>query len=471
MKSRALLGGMFALCLGASAFDARPASACGTAIREVVDNHAMLVSSAEKQLDDGKFEAAAAGVSNAFPGLKLWKPGTGPLADCGLRILAMAVARKNGGLTVGAFQGASEKQKAANLEWSIASLRGLNEKRQNNPSYQTDLGEALSKVPAYQRRGPQDPRRARRQGPAHQRRGLRGARPAPGAGPGRRRARRGPEALRGDDQAAGDVYARPPSARRRADLSRALHEKRQAGRGCHRDPRSPSLTLAAVAPRARRLPCGEEARARPRRRRPRRRRPRSRSPPPSRRSPPGDPVHGKALVEKFECSRCHEGTGTPAATFEKQCFTCHVKIVSGEFKGPKGAEARWHDRVLDLKDVPSLTSSQKRFRRGWLARFLLDPTTCARASGRRCPGSPSRGGGARHRRVPRRAGRPARSPTPRGRRPRPRPQADGGEGLRELSRAHGRAPAGRRRRREGPGRRRSPPACSSRPTCATRASG
>jgi predicted Zn-dependent protease len=150
MKSRALVGAVFAACLGLGAIDARPAAACGTAIREVVDNHAMLVSSAEKQLNDGKFDAAAAEVSNAFPGLKLYKPGTGPLADRGLRILAMAVARKNGALTVGAFQGANEKQKAENLEWSITTLRALNVKRPNNPALQTDLGEALSKVEKYQ---------------------------------------------------------------------------------------------------------------------------------------------------------------------------------------------------------------------------------------------------------------------------------------------------------------------------------
>lgn len=89
--------------------------------------------------------------------------------------------------------------------------------------------------------------------------------------------------------------------------------------------------------------------------------------------PAGDAARGKDLVVKFECSRCHEGTGTPAAVFEKQCFACHVKIISGEFKGSKGSEARWHDRVLDLKDVPSLTASQKRFKRSWLARFLLEP--------------------------------------------------------------------------------------------------
>src|ERR1700722_5175057 len=90
--------------------------------------------------------------------------------------------------------------------------------------------------------------------------------------------------------------------------------------------------------------------------------------PPEPEEPPGDPVKGKALVEQFECSRCHEGTGAPEATLEKQCFACHVKIVAGTFKGPKGAEARWHDRVLDLKDVPSLVASQKRFKRSWITR-------------------------------------------------------------------------------------------------------
>jgi cytochrome c2 len=95
--------------------------------------------------------------------------------------------------------------------------------------------------------------------------------------------------------------------------------------------------------------------------------------PPAPVDPPGDPEKGKALVEQLECSRCHEGTGTAAATPEKQCFTCHVKIIAGQFKGPKGAEARWHDRVLDLQAVPSLTASQKRFRRSWIAQFLLSP--------------------------------------------------------------------------------------------------
>lgn len=89
--------------------------------------------------------------------------------------------------------------------------------------------------------------------------------------------------------------------------------------------------------------------------------------------PPGNAERGKALVEQFECNRCHDGTGLPAPKMDKQCFGCHVKILAGTFKGPNGAEARWHDRVIGLDQVPSLTSSQKRFRRAFITRFLLEP--------------------------------------------------------------------------------------------------
>lgn len=89
--------------------------------------------------------------------------------------------------------------------------------------------------------------------------------------------------------------------------------------------------------------------------------------------PPGDAEHGKALLEQFECNRCHEGTGLAAPKMDKQCFGCHVKILDGSFKGPKGAEARWHDRVVGLDQVPSLTATQKRFRRAFITGFLLQP--------------------------------------------------------------------------------------------------
>jgi len=89
--------------------------------------------------------------------------------------------------------------------------------------------------------------------------------------------------------------------------------------------------------------------------------------------PGGDPERGKALIAQFECNRCHEGTGLPVPKMDKQCFGCHVKILDGSFKGPKGAEARWHDRVLGLEHAPSLTAARSRFKRSFITRFVAEP--------------------------------------------------------------------------------------------------
>ncbi len=126
------------------------ASACGTAVYREIDSNSQLVAQAEQALSDGKLNKAAAKAVQAFPALKIVKPGSVPLADRALRILALASVRSDGGLNLGGFKGNTAGDRAANLEWSVATLRGLNAKRANNPSYQTDLGEALSKLPGGQ---------------------------------------------------------------------------------------------------------------------------------------------------------------------------------------------------------------------------------------------------------------------------------------------------------------------------------
>jgi hypothetical protein len=125
------------------------ASACGTAVYRVVDSNAQLVSQAEQSLGEGKPGKAALKAIEAFPALRIVKPGTLPLADRALRILALASARSDGGLTVGTMKGKTAADRAANLEWSIDVLRDLTAKRGGNPSFQTDLGEALARVPAH----------------------------------------------------------------------------------------------------------------------------------------------------------------------------------------------------------------------------------------------------------------------------------------------------------------------------------
>jgi hypothetical protein len=124
------------------------ASACGTAVYREIDDSAQLVAQAEQALSEGKFHKAAAKAVQAYPALKIVKPGQVPLADRALRILALASVRTDGGLNVGGLKGKTAGEKASNLDWSVATLRGLNAKRANNPSIQTDLGEAMAKVPS-----------------------------------------------------------------------------------------------------------------------------------------------------------------------------------------------------------------------------------------------------------------------------------------------------------------------------------
>ena len=153
MKSGSLVrviwavGFAFPLALAAAP---ESASACGTAVKRVVDDNSMRVSRSEQLLGDGKYAMAAVSVVQAFPALKIVKVGDSPLSDRALRIMALANVRTEGAVNVGGFQAANPAQKAANLEWAVATLRSLNAKRINNPTYQTDLGEALSKLPKHQ---------------------------------------------------------------------------------------------------------------------------------------------------------------------------------------------------------------------------------------------------------------------------------------------------------------------------------
>src|SRR5262249_20599719 len=109
----------------------------------------VLVASAEEALGAGKLAKAAAVTAQAFPGLKSIKVGTLPLADRALRILALAAVRSDGAVAAGGLWASTPAERAASVRWAIGTLRDLNAQRVNNPSYQTDLGEALSHVPAH----------------------------------------------------------------------------------------------------------------------------------------------------------------------------------------------------------------------------------------------------------------------------------------------------------------------------------
>src|SRR5262245_34475128 len=60
---------------------------------------------------------------------------------------------------------------------------------------------------------------------------------------------------------------------------------------------------------------------------------------------PGDPSRGRELVARFECARCHEGTGAPAIPTNKHCVHCHQDIHAGKLGGGSPDAARYREHV------------------------------------------------------------------------------------------------------------------------------
>ena len=126
------------------------ASACENGVLMVVDTKTPLIARAEKALNEGQFTPAAVGVMQVFPKIKTTPATSSPLASRGLRIMALAIARTEGALSVGGvFSGATPDERTANLEWAITTLRNLSKLRPHVPFLKTDLAETLSKVPQY----------------------------------------------------------------------------------------------------------------------------------------------------------------------------------------------------------------------------------------------------------------------------------------------------------------------------------
>ncbi|HMJ09765.1 MAG TPA: cytochrome c, partial [Polyangiaceae bacterium] len=87
----------------------------------------------------------------------------------------------------------------------------------------------------------------------------------------------------------------------------------------------------------------------------------------------GDAAHGKTLVQKYECSRCHDGTGVPSAPLEQHCLHCHQDILAGKFKASPEKLSKWQKNVTWVRDIPSLAATGARFRATWIERFLQQP--------------------------------------------------------------------------------------------------
>ncbi len=87
----------------------------------------------------------------------------------------------------------------------------------------------------------------------------------------------------------------------------------------------------------------------------------------------GDAARGKDLVQRFECNRCHEGTGLAPAPLTKNCFSCHEQIMTGRFPVSAAALARFRPHVESAREAPSLTAIGARLEGAWIRDYLLAP--------------------------------------------------------------------------------------------------
>lgn len=88
---------------------------------------------------------------------------------------------------------------------------------------------------------------------------------------------------------------------------------------------------------------------------------------------PGDAERGKLLAEKFECSRCHDGTKLAGSPLEKHCVTCHQEIWTDKFKAPPDKLAKWKKTVVHYLNAPNLESAAEHLDPAFIQAFLLKP--------------------------------------------------------------------------------------------------
>jgi hypothetical protein len=154
MDTRSFVRLVSALCFVipvAVAAQPTEAVACGESIAFEVDPNVLLLSKAETNLTNGMAHDAALEALKVFPKIKSAKAGSSPLLSRAQRIVAMSIVRTDGLLTAGKeFQASNADERRANLEWAVATLRRLSAAKNKNPSAQTDLGEALARLPETQ---------------------------------------------------------------------------------------------------------------------------------------------------------------------------------------------------------------------------------------------------------------------------------------------------------------------------------
>ncbi len=78
------------------------------------------------------------------------------------------------------------------------------------------------------------------------------------------------------------------------------------------------------------------------------------------------------LIQKFQCTRCHDVPRTEPAERDKHCFRCHQQIHDGTFDAKPDTISKWRGHIQSLRSAPSLVAAS-RLGRTWVKQFLLHP--------------------------------------------------------------------------------------------------
>jgi hypothetical protein len=121
------------------------------------------VASAEKQLQEGRYDDAAATVLRVIPHVANYDapPGDAVIGRA-MRVLAVSTARQHGELDIAkqvpdylhaSWLGEKKEDQTKNLEYSVRILRAIHKNKKDDAVAQSELGEALAKMDSTREEG------------------------------------------------------------------------------------------------------------------------------------------------------------------------------------------------------------------------------------------------------------------------------------------------------------------------------
>jgi hypothetical protein len=142
------------------------AEACGGGWwpeEELIDHRVAGVAQAEKDLDAGKYDAAAGAVLRMIPHIAGYTQvnTSDPIIHRAMRVLAVATARKDGKLDVGnqipeelqGWVGAETGEANDNLLVAVDMMKKVGEVKKNDALVESELGEAMAKLDSHRAEG------------------------------------------------------------------------------------------------------------------------------------------------------------------------------------------------------------------------------------------------------------------------------------------------------------------------------